>query len=112
LKWIRRFLDEDSDAASSEGGARDEYALRRESDHVNSPPPSVPADARAALLSKRSIRAVDAQRRLHVKSFADSDGEDILCICCGKDDGRGLVQCDDVVSLGVPRDQRHRGPWP
>ena len=57
--------------------------------------PSVPADARAALLSKRSVRAVAARRRLHVKPFADSDGEEILCICRGKDDGRELVQCDD-----------------
>lgn len=119
MKWIRQFLDEDSDAASSEGGVRDEDAFWRESDRVGSPPPqqgrgkmvplssregtgsrkifvpSDPADARAALLSKRSVRAVAARRRLHVKPFADSDGEEILCICRGKDDGRELVQCDD-----------------
>lgn len=29
-----------------------------------------------------------------LKSFADSDREDILCICCDKDDGRKLVRCD------------------
>ncbi|KAI0274023.1 hypothetical protein BGY98DRAFT_997208 [Russula aff. rugulosa BPL654] len=131
MKWIRRFLDEDSDAASSEGGARDEYALPRESGRVDSPPPqqgrgkmvplsnrelagpkkifipSDPADARAALLSKRSVRAVAARRRLHVKPFADSDGEEILCICRGKDDGRELVQCDDYIAdLG-----REEDPW-
>jgi hypothetical protein len=30
-----------------------------------------------------------------VKPFADSDGEEILCICRGNDDGWELVQCDD-----------------
>ena len=30
-----------------------------------------------------------------VKPFADSDGDEILCICRGKDDERELVQCDD-----------------
>jgi hypothetical protein len=88
MKWVRRFLDEDSDAASSEGGARDEDALPRVSGRVGSPPPqqgrgemvplwnregkgsrkifipSDPADVRAALLSKRSVRAVAARRRL------------------------------------------------
>lgn len=119
MKWIRRFLDEDSDAASSEGGTLNEDTLERESDRGGSPPPqqgrgkiiplsiregmrsqkifipSDPADARAALLSKRSVRAVAARRRLHVKPFADGDGEEILCICRGRDDGRELVQCDD-----------------
>jgi hypothetical protein len=146
MKWIRRFLDEDSDAASSEGGARDEDVLPRESDRVGSPPPqqgrgkivplsnregtgsrkifvsSDPADARAALLSKRSVRAVAARRRLHMKPFADSDREDILYICRGKDDGRELVQCDncrtwyhleclgikDIAELGREEDP---SPW-
>ena len=27
MKWIRQFLDEDSDAVSSEGGVRDEEAF-------------------------------------------------------------------------------------
>jgi hypothetical protein len=39
MKWVKRFLGEDSDAASSEGGARDEDALQRVSDRVGSPPP-------------------------------------------------------------------------
>jgi PHD-finger len=119
MQWIRRFLDEDSEAASSEGGAQDEDVLPRDSDRVGSPTlqhrrgkmvplpnregtsmqkifvPSDPADARAALLSKQSVRVVAARRRLHVQPFADSDGEEILCICRGKDDGRELVQCDD-----------------
>ncbi len=119
MKWFRWFLDEDSDAASSDSGAQDEDALPKESDRVGSPPlqqgrgkmvplpnregtslqkifiPSGPADARAALLSKQSVRAVAARRRLHVQPFANSDGEELLCICRGKDDGRELVQCDD-----------------
>ena len=56
---------------------------------------SDPADARAALLSKQSVRALAARRRLHVQPSTDGDGEEILCICRGKDDGRELVQCDD-----------------
>ena len=78
--------------------------------------PSDPfADSRAALLSERSVRAsaVAARRRLHVKPFADSNGNEILCICHGKDDGRELVcamrRVSDVVLLGVPRGQRHLG---
>jgi hypothetical protein len=88
MKWIRRFFDEDSDAASSESGARDEDALPKVSDRGGSPPPqqgrgkmvplsnrertgsrkifvpSDPADVRAAFLSKQSVRAVAARRRL------------------------------------------------
>ncbi|KAI0809043.1 hypothetical protein BC629DRAFT_1083283 [Irpex lacteus] len=48
--------------------------------------PSDPADARAALLSKRSVRAL-AYRRMRE--------EEAVCVCRGKDDGRELVQCDD-----------------
>jgi len=145
MKWIRRFLDDDSDAPSSEDGAQDEDALSKESNRVGSPPqqqqgrgkmisllnregaslqkifvPSDPADARAALLSKQSVRAVAARRRLHVQPFADSDGEEILCICRGKDDGRELVQCDDcrtwyhLECLGI-KDiaelRREEDPW-
>jgi hypothetical protein len=39
MKWVRQFLDEDSDAASSEGGVRDEDAFWRVSDRVGSSPP-------------------------------------------------------------------------
>ena len=144
MQWIRRFLDEDSDTASSEGGAQDEEVPLKESDGVGSPSvqhgqthmvplsirdgtslqkifvPNDPADARAALLSKQSVRAVAARRRLHLQTSANGDGEEILCICRGKDDGRELVQCDDcrtwyhleclgitdIASLG-----REEDPW-
>ena len=122
----------------------DEEAFWRESDHMGSPPPqqgrgkmvplssqegtgswkifvpSDPADARAALLSKRSVHSVAAWQRLHVKLFADSDGEEILCICHRKDDGQELVQCEDcwtwyhLECLGI-RDiadlGREEDPW-
>lgn len=49
--------------------------------------PSDPADARAALLSKRSVRALSFRRK--------QEREEVVCICNGRDDGRDLVQCDD-----------------
>ncbi|KAF5361693.1 hypothetical protein D9758_007324 [Tetrapyrgos nigripes] len=57
--------------------------------------PSDPADARAALLSKRSVRALSyRQYRRQRKEDADEDDEELLCVCRGRDDGRQLVQCD------------------
>lgn len=47
--------------------------------------PSDPADARAALLSKRSVRSLAFRRRQ----------ETAICVCRGGDDGRELVQCDE-----------------
>jgi len=79
--------------------------------------PSDPADARTALLSKRSVHAVAARRRLHMKPFADGDGEDIICICHGRDDGRELVQCDDcrtwyhLECLGIKEIADLGHPW-
>lgn len=57
--------------------------------------PSDPADARAALLSKKSVRALSyrQQRRLR-QTVYDSDDE-VVCVCRGTDDGRELVQCDE-----------------
>ena len=119
MQWIGKFLDEDSDAKSSEA-APDEDVPPIHLDRGDPPPamqhehgrtlpspnrdspssqrillPSDPADARAALLSKHSVRALAARRRLRVQSAADGDDEEILCICRGRDDGRELVQCDD-----------------
>lgn len=119
MQWIGKFLDEDSDAKSSEA-AQDEDVPPIRLDQADPPPPaqheharmlpsssrggptpqsmlfpSDPADARAALLSKQSVRALAARRRLHVQSSADGNEEEVLCICRGKDDGRELVQCDD-----------------
>lgn len=51
--------------------------------------PSDPADARAALLSKRSVRALAFRRK-------QEHEEDVVCpICTSGDDGQELVQCDD-----------------
>ncbi|KAH9075577.1 hypothetical protein EDB83DRAFT_2350991 [Lactarius deliciosus] len=143
MRWIGKFLDEDSDAKSSEA-AQDEDVPPIRLDHPDPPLsaqhehgrmmpspsrdgtspqrillPSDPADARAALLSKQSVRALAARRRLRVQSSADDD-EEILCICRGRDDGRELVQCDDcrtwyhLECLGI-RDiaelGREEDPW-
>ena len=147
MRSIKRFLDEDSDAASSEDGPQDEDGSPKESDHhLGSPSthhhhrgrgkmvpvphregtslqkifvPSDPADARAALLSKQSVRAVAARRRMRLQPTTNSDGEEILCICRGRDDGRELVQCDDcrtwyhLECLGINTAElgREEDPW-
>ena len=50
-----------------------------------------PADARTALLAKRSVRSLSY--RLQRKQVDDNEDE-IVCICNGTNDGRQLVQCD------------------
>ncbi|KAI0693652.1 hypothetical protein BC835DRAFT_1352893 [Cytidiella melzeri] len=109
LKWIERYLERDSDEDDEE-----DQSLGLPAQDLVDPPlsrgrgkmvpllvnpaeskqstskrnstyyPSDPADARAALLSKRSVRALAFRRQ-----------QEIVCICRGKDDGRELVQCDD-----------------
>ena len=50
--------------------------------------PSDPADARAALLSKRSVRELAHRKK--------QEGQRTVCICNGAEDGEGeLVQCDE-----------------
>lgn len=57
--------------------------------------PSDPADARAALLSKKSVRALSYRQQKRQRELDDEDDDDeVVCICNGKDDGRELVQCD------------------
>ncbi|KAF9448847.1 hypothetical protein P691DRAFT_597755 [Macrolepiota fuliginosa MF-IS2] len=57
--------------------------------------PSDPGDARAALLAKKSVRALAYRNQRRQREMADQGGEDaVICICNGKDDGRELVQCD------------------
>ncbi|KII86520.1 hypothetical protein PLICRDRAFT_93934 [Plicaturopsis crispa FD-325 SS-3] len=59
--------------------------------------PSDPADARAALLSKKSVRALsfrNSQRRIRRDDYDGDSDEEVLCVCHGRDDGRELVQCD------------------
>ncbi|KAF8876493.1 hypothetical protein BD779DRAFT_1560368 [Infundibulicybe gibba] len=56
--------------------------------------PSDPADARAALLSKKSVRALSYRQRRRQREADEDSDEEVVCICNGRDDGRELVQCD------------------
>lgn len=57
--------------------------------------PSDPADARAALLAKKSVRALAYRnQRKQREAAAEDNSEAVICICNGMDDGRELVQCD------------------
>ncbi|PIL29904.1 transcription factor [Ganoderma sinense ZZ0214-1] len=127
LKWIERFLERESDSDSGE--VEDDQELRpplrsHENDQVahsrgrgkmvplrsnpdvttrtheeNVLVPSDPADARAALLSKRSVRTL-ATRRKEQRSGAgggagEGELENVECIGCDRgDDGTELVLCD------------------
>lgn len=55
--------------------------------------PSDPADARVALLSKKTVRTLSYRQQRRHRDGEDDDDE-MVCICNGKDDGRELVQCD------------------
>jgi len=55
--------------------------------------PSDPADARVALLSKKTVRALSYRQQRRCRDSED-DNDEVVCICNGKDDGRELVQCD------------------
>ncbi|KAL1699279.1 hypothetical protein EV121DRAFT_265319 [Schizophyllum commune] len=52
--------------------------------------PSDPGDARAALLAKKSVRALSFRRS---RALTDRQNE-MICVCKGRDDGNDLVQCD------------------
>ena len=119
LKWIERFLDRDSESDTGEEDQEIRPPLRaHENDQIahrrgrgkmvplragsdagrrahgveNAAVPSDPADARAALLSKRSVRSLALRRR----GPADDDLEEVQCIgCLCGDDGSELVQCDE-----------------
>lgn len=57
--------------------------------------PSDPADARAVLLAKKSVRALAYRNQRRQRELAEEGNEDaVICICNGRDDGRELVQCD------------------
>ena len=56
--------------------------------------PSDPADARVALLSKKTVRTLSYRQQRRYRDGED-DEDEVVCICNGKDDGRELVQCDD-----------------
>ncbi|KAJ3551590.1 hypothetical protein NM688_g4616 [Phlebia brevispora] len=135
LRWIERYLDRDSDEdddnedqslglphieeeVSPVRRGRGKMVPLRSNPHAaihgkreHMMIPSDPADARAALLSKRSVRALAFRRRQEDKE---------MCICNGAGEGRELVQCDecrkwfhleciginDVTELG-----REEDPW-
>jgi hypothetical protein len=122
MRWIEKFLDRDTDEESEEEEETTSSAAL--GDVYEHPPmtskrgrgkmvpikgeperqgiilfPSDPADARAALLSKRAVRAL-AQRRLEERegdlySEDEGDPEGEVCICKGKTNSRALVQCED-----------------
>jgi PHD-finger len=119
IMWIERFLDRDTDEEESEGeeimpsvslgdiyehptmlarkGRGKMVPLTSDPEHRGHMFfPSDPADARAALLSKRAVRLL-AYRRAKQKEYdEESDrGNDEVCVCGGKNDSRSLVQCDD-----------------
>ncbi|KAG6901579.1 hypothetical protein C0995_010308 [Termitomyces sp. Mi166 len=137
LKVIERFLDRDSEDEEDEMVARGfagEVSIRRVRSKIvplsGNPVgvrrtsflfPSDPADARAALMSKKSVRTLSyrQEKRRRQQEHDESDDE-VLCICNGRDDGRELVQCDgcqtwyhlecigirDISELGKEED-----PW-
>ncbi|KAI0353153.1 hypothetical protein OH77DRAFT_631450 [Trametes cingulata] len=123
LRWIERFLDRDSESDEEEedqmlrpplqSHENDQAAHRRgrgkmvplranptstahtPSQDENVLLPSDPADARAALLSKRSVRAL-AFRRASGGGGSEPESEEVICIGCRRgDDGSELVQCDE-----------------
>ncbi|KAG6814400.1 hypothetical protein H0H92_007403 [Tricholoma furcatifolium] len=111
LKVIERFLDRDTDDEEEEEGVgiidREDTPFRRGRGKTVALPghsPSArkslfltdPADARAVLMSKKSVRTLSyrQQKRRRQRNDEESDDE-VLCICNGRDDGRELVQCDE-----------------
>ncbi|KAH0838725.1 hypothetical protein J3R83DRAFT_7055 [Lanmaoa asiatica] len=148
LRYIESFFDRDSDEDYAEEGHSS--SSRRSPDEVSSRSPrpgqgkmypllthskdrrhgltmlsvvpSDPADAKTALLCKRSIRAVQLRllRRQNTNRTADSDDGEILCTCQGRDDGRPLVQCDacrtwyHLECIGIQSSSelgREEDPW-
>ncbi|KAG6843480.1 hypothetical protein H0H87_003999, partial [Tephrocybe sp. NHM501043] len=113
LKVIERFLDRDSDDEDDEDVVPGSLAvvgtpirrgrgkmvpipgnstgMRRKSSLF----PTDPADARAALMSKKSVRTLSYRQEKKRRRKEDESDDEILCICNGRDDGRELVQCDD-----------------
>jgi hypothetical protein len=125
LKWIERFLDRDSDDEDDADFPPPAEAIAQDNGNALQPVtfkpgrgkmvplqaypdsssagsstkriafPSDPADARAALLSKKSVRALSYRQQKRQRELDDEDDDDeVVCICNGKDDGRELVQCD------------------
>ena len=145
-RWIEKFLDRDSDSGSEGEEIMPSSAWGELYQHPPMPCrrgrgkmvpikaidrrrtgtmvfPSDPADARAALLSRRAVRTLTLRRASQARHSSDGSGsgeDEDFCVCEGKTKGRGLVQCDDckrwyhlrcigikdVGELGGPND-----PW-
>ncbi|RDB29384.1 hypothetical protein Hypma_015003 [Hypsizygus marmoreus] len=147
MRWIERFLERDSDDEDEDEhrAPRQEYnmppqetpppprgrgkmvplatnpaAARPQARRRRSFFPSDPADARAALLSKKSVRTLSYRQQRRMRQAEDESDEEVVCVCNGRDDGRELVQCDgcetwyhlqcigikDIAELGKEED-----PW-
>ncbi|TFK22038.1 hypothetical protein FA15DRAFT_671919 [Coprinopsis marcescibilis] len=121
LKWIERFLDRDSDDEDAEVPPMSHDSASEIEESVKVPRmgrgkmvpllshpedprktqrikrsafPTDPGDAKAALLAKRSVRALSYRQERRRREMHDDDSDMELCICRGVDDGRELVQCD------------------
>ncbi|KAF9785940.1 hypothetical protein BJ322DRAFT_754478 [Thelephora terrestris] len=124
MRWIRKFLDRDSDSESEDEEIMPSTAWGELYQHPPMPCrrgrgkmvpikatdrqrtgtmvfPSDPADARAALLSRQAVRTLvlrraSQARRSSLSSDCSQSGEDgDFCVCEGKVKDRGLVQCTD-----------------
>jgi hypothetical protein len=124
MHWIEKFLDRNSDSESEGEEIMPSSAWGELHQHPPMPCrrgrgkmvpikatdrrktgtmvfPSDPADARAALLSRRAVRTLTLRRASQTRhSNLSSDGagsgeDENFCICEGKVKNRGLVQCDD-----------------
>jgi len=124
IRWIEKFLDRDSDSESEGEEIMPSSAWGELYQHPPMPCrrgrgkmvpikatdrrrtgtmvfPSDPADARAALLSRRAVRMLTLRRfsqarHSNLSSDGSGSGEDEdFCVCEGKIKDRGLVQCDD-----------------
>ena len=123
MRWIEIFLDRDSDSESEGEEIMPSSAWGELYQHPPMPCrrgrgkmvpikaadrrrtgtmvfPSDPADARAALLSRRVVRTLTLRRAPQTRhSNPSTDGgsgeDEDFCVCEGKVKDRGLVQCDD-----------------
>lgn len=124
MRWIQKFLDRDSDSESEGEEIMPSSAWGELYQHPPMPCrrgrgkmvpikatdrqrtgtmvfPSDPADARAALLSRRAVRILtlrrvsQARRSNRLSDCSGSGGDDDSCICEGRVKDRGSVQCND-----------------
>ena len=124
MRWIEKFLDRDSDSESEGEEIMPSSAWGELYQHPPMPCrrgrgkmvpikatdrrragtmvfPSDPADARAALLSRRATRTLTLRRASQgrrsnlLSDYSRSGKHDSFCVCEGKINDRGLVQCND-----------------